>query len=150
MAEGTTTRVAERAMRIERELSKGESRRMERLLAFASTLHRRLEDSDTALKLQLQARDLAERLYPPGHRILGNIYGNLGALYADLGDLPASISSHRKAYAIYDALADDGPSRGRFIAAANLASGLCDNRQAAEGVQWAARARQEAAARRCG
>jgi len=137
--------VGERAMRIERELSKGESRRMERLLAFTSTLYRRLEDSSTALKLQLQARDLAERLYPPGHRILGNIYGNLGALYADLGDLPAAIAAHRKAYAIYDAKADDGPSRGRFFAAANLASNLCDSKQATEGVQWATRARQEAA-----
>jgi|GEM_PF-928363 len=136
--------VAERAMRAEQIVSGGESRRMERLLSFASTTHRRLEDSETALTLLLQAKALGERLYPPGHRLLGNIYGNLGALYADLGDIPASIEAHRRAYAIYDAKADDGPSRGRFIAAANLASGLCESDQAEEGIEWGARAEREA------
>jgi len=137
--------VAERAMHIERKLSEGQSRRMERLLTFASTLHRRLQDSRTALGLLLQARDLATQLYPPGHRLLGNIHSNLGALHADLGNIAASIAEQRKAHEVYDTKAGDEPSRGRFIAAANLASALCDNDEAAEGVEWAARAEQEAA-----
>ena len=136
--------VVERGMRIESELSQGQSRRMERLLSFASTLHRRLEDSETALKLLLQARDLAERLYPPDHRLLGNVYSNLGALYSDFGDMQASIAAQRKAHAVYEAKDGDKPSRGRFIAAANLAAGLCDDGQAAEGLVWAGRAVHEA------
>lgn len=131
----------DRAIALEDGISRGESRRMERLLSNKGTILRRLGRSDDAFPLHERALALAERHYPPVHRMLANAHANLGVMHADAGDYAASEVHTRRAWEVYRDLAGDGtPLRGGVIAAANLANCMARLGRHDEGAEWAARA----------
>lgn len=137
--------VADRALALEQAISTGESRRMERLLSTKGTVLRRLGRSGEAFSLHERALELAERHYPPVHRMLANAYSNLGVMHADAGDYAASYRHTLRAWEVYRDLAGkDPPLRGGIIAAANLANCMQKLERPDEAVEWATRALQDA------